>query len=252
MQGVFAENPGKVKLFALPYAGGSAAAFTKWKAHMSKQIEFIPVELAGRGRRISETNYKNLAEATEDAFNVISKQIGNDEEYAFFGHSMGSLLAHELTIKMQELNRKMPQHLFFSGRGAIQVKRSDEKIYHKMPDDVFRKEMFNLGGTPPEFFEHPELVELFLPLIKSDFAVAETRPDYDGFQPIDIDITVFNGTEDDITEEQHQGWKDYTTGNCQMHMYEGDHFFLNQKMEEMAQIINARLSPTPALHSNKS
>ena len=110
-----------------------------------------------------------------------------------------------------------------------------------MPDDVFRKEIVDLGGTPPEFFEHPELMEIFLPLIKSDFAISETELDWDNFRPMDVDITVFNGTEDDINSEQHVGWKSYTSRDCQMHMYEGDHFFLNQYVQEMADIINSTL-----------
>lgn len=246
MQSVFAESPKKMKLFVLPYAGGSTSAFSKWKAHIAGHIDFIPVELAGRGKRMSEVNYKDLSAAVEDVYNIILPQIQN-HEYALFGHSMGSLLIHELTKKMRDTNNRMPRHLFFSGRGAIQVKRPDDKIYHLMPDDLFRKEIDNLGGTPPEFFEYPELMELFLPLIKSDFAIAETNIELDNFEPINVDITVFNGNEDDITSEQHEGWKFYTSRTCHMHIYEGDHFFLNHKMEEMMQIINATLSAIPSI-----
>lgn len=246
MQEIFAETPKKIKLFVLPYAGGSAAAYGKWKPHMGKHIEFIPVELAGRGRRMMDTLYKDLEAAVDDIYNIVSKQIGN-HDYALFGHSMGSILIHELTMRMRASNKPMPKHLFFSGRGAIQIAREDEKIYHKMPDDVFRKEIVNLGGTPPEFFEHPELMELFLPLIKSDFKIAETRLRLDDFKPVDIDITVFNGTEDDITSEQHAGWKFYSSKQCKTYMYEGDHFFLNHKMEEMARIINNQLAKVPSV-----
>lgn len=244
MQGSFAKTDKKIKLFVFPYAGGSAAAFNPWKSHMDAQIDFIPVELAGRGTRISEDRYQGLTAAVEDLYNIILPQI-QGHSYAFFGHSMGVRLAHELTEKMREMNEREPNHLFYSGRGAVQVKREDKKIYHLMPDEVFKKELMNLGGTPPEFFEYPELVEFFLPLMKSDFVISETELDLDNFKPVDIDITVFNGTEDDITTEQHEGWKTYTNKQCQIHMYEGDHFFLNHKVKEMAQIINTTLSTVP-------
>ena len=240
MQKVFAETPKKVILFAFPYAGGSAAAFGKWRTYMDDYIDFIPVELAGRGRRMAEGAYSNLGAAVDDLFNIVVDQT-RDEEFAFFGHSMGSLLAHELAMKMRSLGLRMPKHIFFSGRGAIQVNRSDEKIYHLMSDNVFIKEILQLGGTPPEFFEYSELMDIFLPLIKSDFTIIETRPALDNFKPLNIDITVFNGSEDNITEEQHEGWKDYTNGNCYMYMYEGDHFFLNRKMMDMIEVINTRL-----------
>lgn len=241
MPGVFVENKKQVKLFALPYAGGSAAAYIRWKAFLGSHINLIPLELAGRGRRMSESHYDDLNAAVDDVYNMVTQQI-DDSAYALFGHSMGSILTHELTRRLKEKNQRMPQHLFFSGRGAIQVERPDEKIYHRMPDDEFKREIVNLGGTPPEFFEHPELMDLFLPLIKSDFAIAETPVDIENFEPVDLDITVFNGKDDDITAEQHEGWKNYTTGSCHIHMYEGDHFFLNHKIEDMAHVINLRLS----------
>ncbi|WP_435261622.1 thioesterase domain-containing protein [Tenacibaculum sp. nBUS_03] len=39
----------KIKLFCLPYAGGSAKSiYSKWKESLDSAIELHPVELAGR------------------------------------------------------------------------------------------------------------------------------------------------------------------------------------------------------------
>ncbi|UII31857.1 thioesterase domain-containing protein [Fulvivirga ulvae] len=227
----------KLKLFAFPYAGGSSSIYHGLKPLLRDHIEFIPVELAGRGRRIGDGLYSGLAEAVDDIYKIVSPQI-KFSPFAFFGHSMGSLLAHELTVRLQYELGLSPSHLFFSGRGAIQVKRKDEKMYHKMDEKRFKEEILLLGGTPPEFFEHPELLELFLPLLKNDFRIAETTPDIEGFKQSKVDITVFTGKEDDLTKEQVQGWKEYTNGTCEIHEYSGGHFFIHQEMSSIAKVIN--------------
>ncbi|MBL6449302.1 thioesterase [Fulvivirga sp. 29W222] len=228
----------KLKLFAFPYAGGSSSIYHGLKPYLQSHIEFIPVELAGRGRRIGDDLYAGLAEAVDDLYRIVSPQI-KFSPFAFLGHSMGSLLAHELTVRLKYELGLSPNHLFFSGRGAIQVKRKDEKMYHKMDENQFKEEILLLGGTPPEFFQHPELLELFLPLLKNDFRIAETTPDIEGFKRSDVDITVFTGKEDDLTEAQVQGWKQYTNGGCEIHEYDGGHFFIHHEMESIASVINA-------------
>ncbi|MBL6449598.1 thioesterase [Fulvivirga sp. 29W222] len=230
----------RLKLFAFPYAGGSSSIYNGLRPLLDDQIEFIPVELAGRGRRIGEDLYPDLNAAVDDLYKIVSPQIGFSQ-FAFFGHSMGSLLAHQLAKRLKEELGVSPSHIFFSGRGALQMNIEKEKKYHQMSEQQFKDEVLLLGGTPPEFFQHPELLELFLPLLRNDFRIAETAPSIDGFNKEGVDITVFTGREDDHTEEQIAGWNDYTTGSCEIHTFEGGHFFIHQEMDAIARIINSTI-----------
>jgi len=45
--------------------------------------------------------------------NIQDKIIADD--YAIYGHSMGSLLAYELYYKIIDKNIRKPKHMFFSG-----------------------------------------------------------------------------------------------------------------------------------------
>src|SRR5215831_8066939 len=120
---------GKILLFCFPYAGGSAAVFNKWNQYLDPNIELVPVELAGRGRRIHEALYKDVAAITEDVFNIVNEKIAG-APYALFGHSLGSMIAYELGQKIRDLCLLPPIHIFFSGRSAPHLKREDKKIYH--------------------------------------------------------------------------------------------------------------------------
>ncbi|MCU0287008.1 MAG: thioesterase domain-containing protein, partial [Acidobacteria bacterium] len=127
----------KFKLFCLPYAGGSAAIYNKWRPYLDKRIELVPLDLAGRGRRIYDPLYDSIAEAVEDIYNMIEKQL-EDVPYSFFGHSMGGIMVYELAQKIRNLQRPQPIHIFIAGRGAPDIPGEDEKIFHKLPEDQFK------------------------------------------------------------------------------------------------------------------
>jgi len=234
----------KIKVFCFPYAGGAASIYSKWKTSLHHaDIEWVPVELAGRGKRIREPLYTGLPEAVEDLYEIISHQL-NDQPYALFGHSLGGLLIYELAREIDKRDGRRPLHLFFSGRGAPSVSR--EKInYHLMGEDEFRKEVLDLGGTPREIFDHPELIELFLPLLRNDFKLAETDLTGQEATSFDCDITVFLGKEDaEITPEQAEGWKRHTKGVCTFHYFNGGHFFIHGETFRITRMISNTLGKT--------
>ena len=232
----------KIKLFCFPYAGGSGAIYSSWKhALYSTNVEPIPVELAGRGTRIREPLYRSLEEAVEDLYQIIGKDI-TDGPYALFGHSLGGLLVYELARKIESLGVRRPVHLFFSGRGAPCVPRV-KKNYHLMEEEVFRKSVIDLGGTAPEIFDHPELLEVFLPVLRNDFKLAETEPEDNGQTAFECDITVFLGKEDKwINEERAIGWTRNTKGVCSIHYFNGGHFFLHDEMAGIYNLIGSTLA----------
>jgi medium-chain acyl-[acyl-carrier-protein] hydrolase len=231
----------KILLFCIPYAGGSAVIFNKWKQYLDPNIELIPVELAGRGRRIHEGLYKDVSEVTEDVFKLIKEKIV-ESPYALFGHSLGSMISYELAQKIRSLCLPEPVHIFFSGRSAPHSKRNDRKIYHLMNDENFKKEIIQLGGTPSEFFEHPELMELFIPFLKNDFRLAEMEMHDTTIRPFNRSITVFLGKDDDLTPEQIDGWKKHTNQVCNVHYFNGGHFFLHHETEQIVKAINKALN----------
>ncbi|NVO09180.1 MAG: thioesterase [Bacteroidales bacterium] len=230
-----------MKLFCFPYAGGSSIIYNNWKSYLKSDIELIAIELVGRGHRINEAHYIDLNDAINDVFSLVIDEIKERDSYAFFGHSMGAKIVYELAQRISEKRLPGPQHIFFSGRGAPNILGVKEIEYHKLPDKEFKKEILKLGGTPKEFFEHPELVDIFLPLLKNDFRLVHEEAPINEIKPFSCDITVFIGKDEDLTPEQIDGWKMNTLGSCTIHYFNGGHFFINEKTEEVIRRINSTL-----------
>ncbi len=230
----------KIKLFCFPYAGGSAMIYYKWKQYFNTEIEVIPIELAGRGKRIHEALYPDVEAMINDVYEIVYPQI-DQSPFALFGHSMGGMVVYYLAQKLIAVNGLLPMHLFISSRGAPHVKQPEEKKIHLLDKSQFINEVIDLGGTSSEVFQHQELVETFLPVLRNDFKLAETDFD-DKITPLNIEMSVLLGEEEELTIAQSMGWKKHTTKKCDFHYFNGGHFYLHDQVSQIANIINLTIA----------
>jgi surfactin synthase thioesterase subunit len=228
----------KIKLFCVPFSGGSASAYAGWRKYLDETIELHPLELAGRGRRIREPFPKSFEEAVHDLSEKIYPEIQNSE-YALFGHSLGSLLVYELYYKLLEKTNKKPVQVFFSGRDAPHI--LDNEGLHILPDHEFIQHIKDLGGTPEELFENKELLRFFLPIIRSDYRVFASYVFVDGRDKLDCNISVLYGKADHLIKEDITGWSDYTTRQCSFYEFAGGHFYFQDHVVEVVTITNNAL-----------
>jgi surfactin synthase thioesterase subunit len=106
-----------ITLFSMPYAGGNSWAYRALEAHLPAGVKLEGLELPGRGRRSAERLCASLDELADDLFGQLRPRIGAGR-YAFFGHSMGALLAFLVTVRIQKAGLPLPDALFLSGTEA--------------------------------------------------------------------------------------------------------------------------------------
>ncbi|PEW84331.1 thioesterase [Bacillus cereus] len=229
----------KTKLFCFPHAGGSAFSYAKWKNYFNPYIEVVPIELAGRGYRIEESLCQSMEEAVNDVYTSIVKQIEHSP-YILYGHSMGSLIAYEVARKIQDSKNVLPEFLVLSGRNHPNSKMKN--IRHNLPNEQFKREVIAMGGTPSGVLQSEELMGIFLPILRADFKIVETYIHDNNMQACDIDFLIFNGENDEFTTyNQVIKWEQYTSKTCTFHSFKGNHFFLNENIEEIANRIIRKL-----------
>ncbi|MBC2578803.1 thioesterase II family protein [Clostridium sp. DJ247] len=229
----------KVKLFCIPHAGGSAAVYSKWKKYINPSIEICPIELAGRGKRFNENLYNNINEIVEDIYEIIKNNLQTD--YAFFGHSMGSLIAYELTYHIMKLKNKSPKHIFFSGKKAPHIMYKN-RLIHTLSDIEFKNRILEFSGTPKEVFENRDMLNIFAPILRADLGIFETYKYVEKHCKLDCNITIINGKNDDLTINDISGWKQHTSKSCSIYLFNGGHFYLNENLEALISIINTTLN----------
>jgi medium-chain acyl-[acyl-carrier-protein] hydrolase len=166
-----------------------------------------------------------------------------NKPFAFFGHSMGAIIAFEVARRLQQRGLK-PARLFFSGRRAPQIPEK-EQITYDLPDAEFTEELRRLNGTPKQVLEHPELMQLMLNIIRADFTLTETYR-YQSGPPLNCPFSVFGGLQDvDVTSHHLEAWCELTTCGCSLRMFEGDHFFIQTATAAVLKTIAEQLIAVP-------
>ncbi|MBO0720374.1 MAG: thioesterase [Blastocatellia bacterium] len=221
-QNSHARGRAELKLFCFPYAGGTASIFRNWANRLPIKIQVIPVELPGRGGRLSEplfTGIKPLVDALAESIPPLL-----DTPFAFFGHSMGAVIAFELARSLRAA-RLEPAAILASGRRAPHVPDTDPVTYN-LPHDEFIEELQRIDGTPREVLEHAELMELMIPMLRADFQLIQTY-EYTEGEPLGCPIVAYGGLQDEEeTRELLLKWREMTLSRFKLHMLPGNHFFL--------------------------
>lgn len=214
----------KLRLFCLPYAGGSATVFRTWTDDLPKNIELCPIEIPGRGRQIKSPPYTEIQPLVREIATNIIPYL--DKPYAFFGYSMGGLISFELIRLLRSEYNFQPLHLFVAARPAPQLPSENPPI-SKLSDRDFLDSISRLNGTPKEVLENAELMRLFLPIIRADFALIDSYV-YDPQPALDCPIYTFGGLQDRGVSYNHlAAWQEQTTADFSLQMMDGDHFFIN-------------------------
>lgn len=232
----------RLRLFCFPYAGGGASAYFAWsRALRDDPIEVVAVQPPGRENRLREEPYRDLASLVAALDAAIAPRL--DRPFAFFGHSMGALLAFELTRRLRESGGPLPAHLFVSGARAPDLADDDEPLHPIADDDAFLEAVATrYGGIPPIVLENAELRSVILPALRADMTLTESYV-YRDTPPFPCDIAAYGGADDArVGEARLARWRGWTSGDFSCRQYEGDHFFLNSARDALVAHVTTRLS----------
>lgn len=226
----------KIKIFFLPYAGASTTVYYAWKKDIAPQYELIFIDLPGHGSRADEKFCSDIDEAVKNIVEVIKSEVHDGDKYLIFGHSMGALLAYETYYKLLNLNLQIPMHIIVSGKNSPEVPLS-RKI-EKLEDYDFVEKISELGGLPSEFY-NKEVMQIFLPILRSDFWILENYKYIKRNIKMSCDLTILFAKDDQSTNEEGINlWSNHTSGKCNFYEFSGNHFFIFECYKEVTNIIN--------------
>ncbi|MFI8940236.1 thioesterase II family protein [Streptomyces syringium] len=229
--------PPRLRLLCLPHAGGSASFFHPWGRAFGDDVEVMVARYPGRQERIADP-FVTTMEGVADA---LAAELGpyTDTPLAVFGHSMGASIGYELTLRLRERYGVAPSALLVSGRKPPHLLTPRETDLDD--DDSIVSEVGRLGGTDAALLADPDLRELVLPAIRTDFRIVADYPARPGV-PLPCPVVAYVGDSDpDVDPVSVSGWSDLAPGGFDMVVLPGDHFYLIDRRAELVADIRARL-----------
>ncbi len=213
----------RARVFCLPYAGGGTWIFQAWLDQMPHEVELALVQLPGRERRLGDAPVGSAVElaAHLDAAATL------DRPFAFFGHSMGAVVAYEWARRRMESGAEAPRRVFVSASPAPHF-GPERPPMHTEDDATFLRRLRALGGTPEEVLQHEELLGIMLPTLRADFQVIETY-ECDGSQRLACPVVSFLDPNDPVVSvEAATAWRQLTSASFDRHDVSGGHFYVTQ------------------------
>lgn len=190
---------------------------------------------------MQEERYRDAVACAGDIFRL-NREIFEQGNYAFFGHSLGTVIAFEIARLIKKCGLPSPKHIFFSGRTApgSQFMTTMDGISEQSDED-FIKTFSVYGGLPDSIVNNSEMLGMILPILRDDVYMADNyHPVIEGAE-LDCDISVLYGRGDMIYSGQDIDlWDKLTTGTCTSLGFEGGHFYFNNpaNREQLCQYIN--------------
>ena len=230
-----------LRLLCIPNSGGSPALFRTWSSLLPANIGVFSAQLPGQGTRLREQPAVRVSALVADLCAAIESYL--DEPFALFGYSMGALLAFELARSLRRQGLSQPLHLFVASRRAPQTPES-LPLLHPLPDELFiRSVQARYGGIPSAILQDQELMAIFMPVLRANFTMIETYQ-YNDEMRFEFPLTAFSGASDPTTSEaQVRAWGEQTRGNFHYHIYEGDHFFIQEHEQSVLEVVSSSLRP---------
>ncbi|MEU6223708.1 alpha/beta fold hydrolase [Streptomyces sp. NPDC047042] len=214
------------RLLCFHHAGAGAMAFAGWRQRVGPGVSVLPVRLPGRESLRREpplTDAQQLAEELTADFGPLL-----DEPYAFYGHSLGALVAHRLALHLVATGRRPPEVVMVGACPAPQLPSrlleaaslpgvTDEQLVGLLADDE---------SMPELLLERPEWLRATLTTLRADLQLAHSLRSAPPAR-LACPLWAFAGRDDRmVSTAEVRAWEHCTTSGFHFRMMPGAHFFV--------------------------
>lgn len=219
------------RLLCFPHAGGGASSFNGWRKALPGWIELVRAQLPGREDRREEAAHTRVDELIADFLPHVQAIL--DKPLILYGHSVGSLIAFELSRELRRRGGASPLALILSSRRAPHRSLRSEHLLHSLPDEILAARVKDLGGIPPGMLEDVKWRGHFLPRIRADLCLSDTYEYRDGPR-LSHPVHAFIGERDGlVAREDWEAWSEFAGGEYSRRILPGGHFFSKEGQAEL-------------------
>ncbi|MBI5507954.1 MAG: thioesterase [Deltaproteobacteria bacterium] len=220
-----AKPAARLRLFCFPPAGSGAAFYRTWLDAFPADVDVCPVEPPGRWSRIREPCHRRIEPLIDQLAAALRPELGLPT--AFFGYSLGSMVAFELTRRLRRDRGVLPRHLFVACARAPQLTTAAPRpALAALDDAAFVGAVARIyGGIPAAALSDPELLAMIVPVMRADIEMLDAY-DYHDEPALACPIVAFGGERDRAaTKTELEGWGKQSASGFTLHMFGEGHFF---------------------------
>lgn len=228
----------EINLWCFSFAGGGPSSFREWRKNAPAWLGVHAVLLPGRERRNGEAPFTEMEPLVDAAVAALAPAM--TARVAFFGYSMGALVAFELARAFRSLGLPQPAHLFATAHRAPQIPDPLPELY-LLPDAELKCAVKERFGQVNDALDHPELCELLLPVLRADLSVCK-RYQYRPEAPLECPVSVLGAEDDAIVDPSSlRAWAGQSSQPVAIKLFQGGHFFMQQHPDAVFDWVLQRL-----------
>lgn len=229
-----------VRIFCFPYAGAGASCYRRL-AKLLPPAEVLAVQLPGREGRLEEPPISAMDALVDAIVDGIHPHVRGRS--VFLGYSLGALVAFEVARALQLGARPIDRLIVCASGGPPSVSRRraargvDETLEGPSNDARLIARLRELGQTPSRLLEDAEAMRVLLPAVRADFRVLDDYHYVPGPR-LRCPVYAIGGDQDStVPFADLDAWRGCTTGRFEATQVRGDHFFLHNAPEVLAQHV---------------
>jgi surfactin synthase thioesterase subunit len=216
-----------------PHAGGAAAAYRTLAQALARGGDTYLVQYPQRADRRTHPAAETLNDLAAELYHAGDWNAAGSLK--LFGHCMGAVVAFEFARLADRDGLRVPQ-LWASASPAPSSVGTGKPA--PTTDRELLADMVDLGGTDARLLADEDFVDLLLPAVRADYR-AFNRYSCTRDVTIPGDIYAVGGRSDHrISEDMLGEWKFHTAGAFAVSLFDGGHFYVNDHVEALAQLVN--------------
>ena len=232
------ESP-PARLFIFPHTGGSANFYVPFAKAFSGGTTCVAVQYPGKRAGKDLSQYTSIPEMADRLCAMLKPADPKPGPVAFFGHSMGALLAFEVALRFEQAGNPIGA-LFVSASAApgMMPKRADLAVAGS--DLELLSMVSEVTGANPEFLNNDQFAATLLPTLRGLKAIAAYECPAEA--TVSCPLHALVADDDELaTPDLAAPWEQRTTGAFDLTVFPGDHFYINTNLPQLAEWVEARI-----------
>ena len=226
---------GKQQIVCFPYLGGHAQVYKPLCSYLSKDFEVWAINPPGHGIN-QEPLLDDLKQMVDRYVHELLPVLKQD--VILIGHSLGGIVAYFVAQQLKAVRGSSFREIRLILSACNCPEAFAGKLYSELPNDQLIDHLLAYGGLPEELLAERELLQFFMPMIRSDFRALQSSAEL-SFEPLDIPIYYLWGASDQTVDlSAVLQWSPYFASKIHMiPIKQGSHMFITEQAEEVANHI---------------